>query len=184
MTRAQLAEENLKIQQDAYAQTVVSHDRINQMQHHINTLKSQKNQLCEEKIQMQTHINQMQAWCAQGEEPTGLPVQPATAEGNNDFSPQAFHTPAPTAKMGGHAERPFMELGVLAQVGLRGIQELKNKFVEKGFRPKKNTRTCEGASGYLLEAPPGEPLVAYRVVFLLPMKPGFELCQTWGNFLA
>ncbi|KEG08136.1 hypothetical protein DQ04_07931030 [Trypanosoma grayi] len=50
MARAQLAEENLKIQQDAYAQTVGSHDRINQKQHHINTLEAQKNQLFEEKI--------------------------------------------------------------------------------------------------------------------------------------
>ncbi|KEG05631.1 hypothetical protein DQ04_19861010 [Trypanosoma grayi] len=57
MARAQLAEENLKIQQGAHAQTVGSHERINQLQQQINTLESQKNQLCEENNQMQAHIN-------------------------------------------------------------------------------------------------------------------------------
>ncbi|KEG06486.1 hypothetical protein DQ04_13691010 [Trypanosoma grayi] len=61
MARAQLAEENLKIQQDAYAQTVGSHERFNQMQQQINTLESQKAQLFEENNQMQDRINQMQA---------------------------------------------------------------------------------------------------------------------------
>ncbi|KEG07049.1 hypothetical protein DQ04_11111010 [Trypanosoma grayi] len=184
MARAQLAEENLKIQQDAYAQTAGSHKRINKIQHQINTLESQKTQLCEEKIQMQDRINQMQAWCAQREEPTGLPVQPATTEGDNDFSPQAFHTSAHTAKMDGHAERSSFVLGAPPQVGLRGIQELKNKFVDKGFRPEENIRTFEGAMEYLVETSPEQLLAAYRDLFPLPIRPGFELCQAWDNFVA
>ncbi|KEG12033.1 hypothetical protein DQ04_02061100 [Trypanosoma grayi] len=123
MVRSELTEKKLKIQQDAYAQTVGSHDRINQLQHHINTLEAQKNQLCEEKIQMQTHINQMQAWCAQKEKQTGLPAQGATTEGENDFSPHACHTVTQSAKMGGHAEQSSNALGPRPRWG---CEEFKN----------------------------------------------------------
>ncbi|KEG08686.1 hypothetical protein DQ04_06651070 [Trypanosoma grayi] len=84
MARAQLAEENLKIQQDAYAQTAGSNKRINQIQHQINTLESQKTQLCEENNQMQDRNNQMQAWINQKER-QGLPAQWAATEGENEF---------------------------------------------------------------------------------------------------
>ncbi|KEG08013.1 hypothetical protein DQ04_08211020 [Trypanosoma grayi] len=57
MARAQMAEENIKIQQGAYAQTVGSHDCINQMPKQINTLGSHKNQLRDEKNQTQSQIH-------------------------------------------------------------------------------------------------------------------------------
>ncbi|KEG07160.1 hypothetical protein DQ04_10711000 [Trypanosoma grayi] len=109
MARAQLAEENLKIQQDAYAQTVGSHDRINQMQHQINTLESQKTQLCEENSQMQDRINHMQAWINQKEK-QGLPAQRVTTEGENKFffhkMPTLWHIPPRWAGMpNGHLRR-------------------------------------------------------------------------------
>ncbi|KEG08193.1 hypothetical protein DQ04_07781030, partial [Trypanosoma grayi] len=86
--------------------------------------------------------------------------------------------------MGGHAKRPDTELGAQPQVGLRGINELTNKFVERGFRPEEKNRTFEGALEYLLEASLEQFLAAYRGLFPLPMKPGFDLCQPWGNFVA
>ncbi|KEG08038.1 hypothetical protein DQ04_08161010 [Trypanosoma grayi] len=167
MARAQLAEENLKIQQDAYAQTVGSHERFNQMQHQINTLESQKTQLCKENNQMQDRINQMQAWFNQKEK-QGLPAQRAATEGENEYFPQDIHTVTHTAKMGGHAERFSYALGAQPQVGLRGIQELRNKFVEKGFRLEENIRTFEGAMEYLVETSPEQLLAAYRDLFPYP----------------
>ncbi|KEG07410.1 hypothetical protein DQ04_09881000 [Trypanosoma grayi] len=153
MARAQLAEENLKIQQDAYAQTAGSNKRINKIQHQINTLESQKTHLREENNQMQDRINQMQAWINQKKK-QGLPAQRAATEGENEYFPQDLHTVTHNAKMGGQAERPFTALGAQPPVGVREIQELRNKFVEKGFRPEENIRTFEGALEYLLETSP------------------------------
>ncbi|KEG05366.1 hypothetical protein DQ04_22891000 [Trypanosoma grayi] len=78
----------------------------------------------------------------------------------------------------------LLRLGAQPQVGVREIQELKNKFVEKGFQPEENIRTFEGALGYLLGTSPEQLLAACRGLFPLPMKPGFNLCQAWGNFAA
>ncbi|KEG05838.1 hypothetical protein DQ04_18021020 [Trypanosoma grayi] len=99
MARAKLADENLKIQQEAYAQTVVSHDCINQMQHQINTLQSQK-----------TSCTRRTTRCSRGlskKKKKGLPAQRAATEGRNDLIPPGVHTVAHTAKMGGHAKRLF-----------------------------------------------------------------------------
>ncbi|KEG08012.1 hypothetical protein DQ04_08211010 [Trypanosoma grayi] len=126
----------------------------------------------------------MKARFAQIEKQTRLPARRGATEGGNDFVPPDAHTVTHTAEMGGHAERPFNALGAQPQVGLRGIRELTNQFVEKGFRPEENIRTFEGALGYLFGTSPEQFLAAYRGFFPLPMKPGFDLGQAWGNFVA
>ncbi|KEG07490.1 hypothetical protein DQ04_09651050 [Trypanosoma grayi] len=110
----------------------------------------------------------MQTWFTQKEKPTGHLAQRAATGGEKDFVPPDVHTATHTAKMGGQAGRPFDELGGQPQVGLREIQELRNKFVEKGFRPEENIRTFEGALEYLFGASPEQPLAAYRVLFPSP----------------
>ncbi|KEG07907.1 hypothetical protein DQ04_08501010 [Trypanosoma grayi] len=175
--RAQLGEENLKIQQGAYAQTVGSHDRINQMPQQINTLESHKNQLRDENNKMQAQIHQMEAWFVQIEKQTALPAQRGATEGENDYLPPDVHTVTHTATMGGDAERPFNALGAQPQVGLRGILELRNKFVENGFQPEENIRAFESALGYLWVVSTEQLLAAYRGFFSLFMKPGFDLGQ-------
>ncbi|KEG12034.1 hypothetical protein DQ04_02061110 [Trypanosoma grayi] len=37
---------------------------------------------------------------------------------------------------------------------------------------------------YLVGTSPEQLLAAYRDLFPLPIRPGFELCQAWGNFVA
>ncbi|KEG07632.1 hypothetical protein DQ04_09221000 [Trypanosoma grayi] len=117
MARAELAKERLVTPQVAYAQTAESHDRINQVQHHINTLESQKKQLCDERNQMQARINQMQAWLAQKAKQTALQAQRGATEGGNDLVPPDVLTVTHTATMGWHAERPLNLFGAQPRWG-------------------------------------------------------------------
>ncbi|KEG14534.1 hypothetical protein DQ04_00421130 [Trypanosoma grayi] len=117
---------------------------------------------------MQAQINQMQAWFALNEKQTGRPARRAATEGGNEYFPPDIHTVTHTAKMDGHTEQPFAGLGAQPQVGLRGIQELRNKFVEKGFRHEENIRTFEGALESVLETSPEQPLAVYRGLFPCP----------------
>ncbi|KEG07056.1 hypothetical protein DQ04_11091010 [Trypanosoma grayi] len=91
----------------------------------------------------------MEAWFNQTEK-HGLPAQRAATEGENEYFPQDAHTVTHTAKMGGHAERPFTALGAQPQVGVRGIQALKNKFVEKGLRPEEKYPDLRGRLGVFI----------------------------------
>ncbi|KEG06514.1 hypothetical protein DQ04_13551010 [Trypanosoma grayi] len=91
----------------------------------------------------------MQAWFTQNKKQTGPPVSRPVTEGRNDFIQPGVHTVTQSTKLDGPADRPSNPSGAPPQVGLRGIQKLKNKFVDIGFRPEENIRTFEGALEYL-----------------------------------
>ncbi|KAG8340421.1 hypothetical protein TRVL_08748 [Trypanosoma vivax] len=65
-------------------------------------------------------------------------------------------------------------------VGLRGIQVLRDKLSVGPFKPEETIRTHGGTLGHLAKIPPEQLFAGRRGMFSMPSKPGFLLQDAWN----
>ncbi|KEG09512.1 hypothetical protein DQ04_05101040 [Trypanosoma grayi] len=117
-------------------------------------------------------------------DPPGRPLQQYTPLSALHFFLQNSKRDISIDDTFGHRYRMEHTQAAKPQVGVRSVINLKNKFVEKDFRPEDNIRPFEGALEYFLKKSPEQLLSACRGIFPLPIKPCFVFQQVWGNFVT